>query len=328
MPFSLDTIICYFPDAVQQLIREPHVTDIMIMGDRIFVEERGEKRQIPARIDAFDLRTVINYIAVQCEDTINEQSPILDGRLPDGSRVNAVIQPVAANGDTLTIRKFGGWFSIEQLIASGTIPNTVVEHLKSATDEGGNIVLSGATGSGKTTMLNAVISMVPADQRLIVIEKPAELRIEHECVVRWSPRKAQTEGQRPITWSDLIEAALRSNPDRIILGEIRDHAAYDLIQALNTGHGGSMSTTHANSCQDALERLSDMALSARTNLNQEFIRRSVARSINYVVQVKKEYGHRHVTEMVKVVGYANDSFQVERLYTKGVKEAKAAYAYS
>jgi len=262
---------------------------------------------------------------VQCEDAINEQSPILDGRLPDGSRVNAVIQPIAFGGDTLTIRKFGGWFSIEELIACGTVPQVVVDYLRTAIDEGGNIVLSGATGSGKTTVLNGLISLVPADQRLIVIEKPAELQIKHECVVRWTPRKGQREGDRTITWSDLIEAALRSNPDRIILGEIRDQAAYDLIQALNTGHGGSMSTTHANSCQDALERLSDMALSARSNLNQEFIRRSVARSINYVVQVKKEQGHRQVTEMVKITGYAQDSFQVERLYMKG---AKAAYAYS
>ena len=325
MPFSLDTIIHYFPAAVQRLVHDPHVTDLMIMGDRIFVEERGQKRRVNASIDAFDLRTIINYIAVQCEDTINEQSPILDARLPDGSRVNAVIQPVAFGGDTLTIRKFGGWFSVDQLIACGTLPEVVVDYLRIAANEGGNIVLSGPTGSGKTTVLNAVISLIPADQRLIVIEKPAELQIQHECVVRWSPRKGQSDGSRAITWSDLIEAALRSNPDRIILGEIRDQAAYDLIQALNTGHGGSMSTTHANSCQDALERLSDMALSARTNLQQDFIRRSVARSIQYVVQVKKEQGQRQVTEMVKSVGYAQGSFQVERLYTKG---AKTAYAYS
>ena len=235
-----------------------------------------------------------------------------------------MIQPVSFGGDTLTIRKFGGWYSADRLVESGTIPEIVFEHLEAAISEEGNVVLSGATGSGKTTILNALIAMVPLDQRLIVIEKPAELQIQHENVARWSPRKGHGE-TRSITWSDLIEASLRSNPDRIILGEIRDQAAYDLIQALNTGHGGSMSTTHANSCHDALERLSDMALSARSNLNQDFIRRSVARSINYLVQVKKDRGQRHITEMVRVTGYADHAFQVETLYMRG---EKAKYAHS
>ncbi len=324
MGISLETIVHYFPEEVQDLVHQPSVTDIMIVGERAFVEERGEKRLVKSKIDAFSLRTAINYIAGECQESINETAPILDGRLPDGSRVNAVIEPVSFGGDTLTIRKFGGWFSAAQLIEFGTIPELVFQHLVTAIQEGGNLVLTGATGSGKTTVLNALIAMVPLDQRLIVIERPPELQIAHENAARWSPRKGHGEA-RPITWSDLIEASLRSNPDRIILGEIRDHAAYDLIQALNTGHGGSMSTTHANSCHDALERLSDMALSARSNLNQEFIRRAVARSINYVVQVKKDKGQRRVTEMVRVTGYSNEAFQVETLYRRG---EKATHAHS
>ena len=314
MGLSLETIIHYLPEGVRHLVYSPSVTDIMVRGKRIFIEENGEKKAVDSEIDAFSLRTLINYIAGECDETVNEAHPILDGRLPDGSRCNAVIAPVSFGGDTLTIRKFGGWRSMDELIIGGSIPEQVATILYKAIEEHGNIVLSGATSSGKTTMLNALLARVPLDEQLVVIERPAELQIQHLNAPRWSPRTGGV-GIPPVTWSDLIEAALRSNPDRIILGEIRDHAAYDLIQALNTGHGGSMSTTHANSCHDALERLSDMALSARSNLTQEFIRRAVARSINYVVQVKKHKGVRRVTEMVRVTGYKGETFTTDPLYS-------------
>jgi pilus assembly protein CpaF len=236
--------------------------------------------------------------------------------LPDGSRVAVVGAPASINGPTLTIRKFNRWFTSEELIASCTMPRHVRDKVVSFMAEKRNGLISGGTGSGKTTLMKAFIDHIPMHERLCVIEQPAELKVTHPNAMRWEAVEA-IPGQVAITPSDLLAAAMRHRPDRIILGEIRNECGYDLLQAMNTGHGGTLSTIHAKSAWDALNRLSNLALSARANLNHSFIRSETAEAIDFVLYCERDAaGKRRVRELIKVKGYihAENAFDTEDLY--------------
>jgi pilus assembly protein CpaF len=244
------------------------------------------------------------------------QNPILNTRLPDGSRVAVVDPPSSINGPTLTVRKFNRWFTSDELVASGSLPANVRDTVVELIGERKNGIIAGGTGSGKTTLMKALLDHVPMQERLIVIEQPAELKIAHPNAVRWEA-VAAIPGQVAVTPSQLVAAALRHRPDRIIMGEIRDECGYDLLQAMNTGHGGTLSTLHADSALDALDRLADMALSARTNLNQQFIRSQTGKAVDYVLYCERSStGRRRVRELITVKGYshADQSFETEEIY--------------
>jgi pilus assembly protein CpaF len=236
--------------------------------------------------------------------------------LPDGSRVAVVGSPSSINGPTFTVRKFNRWFTSEELIASGSLPEEIRDAVVGFIAERKNGIISGGTGSGKTTLMKALLDHVPLQERLIVIEQPAELKITHPNAVRWEAVEA-IPGQVAVTPSQLVAAALRHRPDRIIMGEIRDECGYDLLQAMNTGHGGTLSTIHAKSAWDALNRLSDLALSARPNLNHSFIRSETAEAIDFVLYCERDpAGRRRVRELIAVKGYshADQSFETEDIY--------------
>jgi len=224
--------------------------------------------------------------------------------------------PSSINGPTLTIRKFNRWYTSDELIAAGSLPKSVRDKVVGFINERKNGMISGGTSSGKTTLMKALLDHVPQHERLVVIEQPAELKVDHSNAVRWEAVEA-IPGQVAITPSQLLAAALRHRPDRIIMGEIRDECGYDLLQAMNTGHGGTLSTIHAKSAWDALNRLSDLALSARANLNHAFIRSETAEAIDFVLYCERDHtGRRRVRELITVTGYthADQSFQTEDIY--------------
>jgi pilus assembly protein CpaF len=224
--------------------------------------------------------------------------------------------PSSINGPTLTIRKFNRWYTSDELIAAGSLPEPVRDKVIGFINERKNGIISGGTSSGKTTLMKALLDHVPQHERLVVIEQPAELKVNHANAVRWEAVEA-IPGQVGITPSQLLAAALRHRPDRIIMGEIRDECGYDLLQAMNTGHGGTLSTIHAKSAWDALNRLSDLALSARANLNHAFIRSETAEAIDFVLYCERDAtGRRRVRELITVNGYthADQSFQTEDIY--------------
>jgi len=224
--------------------------------------------------------------------------------------------PSSLSGPTFTVRKFNRWFTSDELIASGSLPELIRDTVVRLIGERKNGLISGGTGSGKTTLMKALLDHIPLHERLIVIEQPAELKIAHPNAVRWEAVEA-IPGQVAVTASQLVAAALRHRPDRIIMGEIRDECGYDLLQAMNTGHGGTLSTIHAKSAWDALNRLSDLALSARPNLNHAFIRSETAEAIDFVLYCERDHtGRRRVRELITVSGYSHEeqSFQTQEVY--------------
>jgi pilus assembly protein CpaF len=262
------------------------------------------------------LQAAIERVARILGQDLTTQNPILNTRLPDGSRVAVVGAPSSINGPTLTIRKFNRWYTSDELIAAGSLPKSVRDKVVGFINERKNGMISGGTSSGKTTLMKALLDHVPQHERLVVIEQPAELKVDHSNAVRWEAVEA-IPGQVAITPSQLLAAALRHRPDRIIMGEIRDECGYDLLQAMNTGHGGTLSTIHAKSAWDALNRLSDLALSARANLNHAFIRSETAEAIDFVLYCERDHtGRRRVRELITVTGYthADQSFQTEDIY--------------
>jgi pilus assembly protein CpaF len=265
---------------------------------------------------AEQLNAAIEQIARVLGKDITEQDPILDTRLPNGSRVAAVYPPCSPGGATVTIRKFNHWFTSDQLVAMGSLPSLVRDIIIAAILDRRNVLISGGTGSGKTTMLNALLAHIPPNDRLVVIEKPMELEIKNQNAVRWEAVDA-LPGRSAKTVAHLVAASLRHRPDRIIVGEVRDESAYDMLQAMNTGHSGSVTTTHADNALLALHRISDLALSAHPNLDHGFVRSQTADAIHYVLQVSRyQSGSRGVTELVRVRGYdsRNHAFAIEHLY--------------
>lgn len=329
---SFELILPFFPKPIQELIADEGVSDLCINGDRgVFVERNGAMHQIHGLgMQRDHLNAAIEQIARVLGRDITEQDPLQDLRLPDGSRVAAVYQPCSPNGATVTIRKFNRWFTTDELVQMGTLPEPVRDAVISAILDRRNVLISGGTGSGKSTMLNAFVSHIPKAERLIVIEKPLELQIDHENAVRWEAID-ELPGRPAVTVAHLVTAALRHRPDRIIIGEVRDHSAHDMLQAMNTGHSGSMTTTHADSALLALNRIADLALSAHSNLDHGFVRSQIADALHYVLQIcRQRDGMRRVTELVKVHGYdsAHHVFEVERLYSQeneGALRVKGGY---
>jgi pilus assembly protein CpaF len=315
---SFELILPFFPQSLQDLILDTTVADLCINGTTgVFVERDGVMARAQAvSIGEEQLSAAIQQIARVLGKDITEQDPILDTRLPNGSRVAALYKPCSPNGVTVTIRKFNRWFTTAELTAMGSLPESVCDTVIPAILNRRNVLISGGTGSGKSTMLNAFVAHIPPTDRLVVIEKPMELSIRNPNTVRWEALDP-LPGRPEVTVAQLVAAALRHRPDRIIVGEVRDHSAYDMLQAMNTGHSGSMTTTHADSATFALSRISALALSAHPNLDHTFVRSQTADAIHYVVQVNRQQdGRRRVTELVKVLDYDStaNTFHVEHLY--------------
>lgn len=316
---SYELILPFFPEELRALLLDPSISDLMMNGTTgVFADRGGSIERIALSMPYTNdrLQAAIERVARVLGQDLTSQNPILNTRLPDGSRVAVVGPPSSIHGATLTIRKFNRWYSSDELVASGTMTQEVRGAVIRFIHERRNGIISGGTGSGKTTLMKALLDHVPADERLIVIEQPAELKIAHPNAVRWEAVDA-IPGQVAITTSQLVAAALRHRPDRIIMGEIRDECGYDLLQAMNTGHGGTLSTLHADSALDALDRLADMALSARTNLNQAFVRSQTGKAVDFVLHCERDAGgRRQVRELLTVSGYEHESqcFETEVVY--------------
>ena len=315
---SFDLILPFFPEPLQDLILDSTIADLCINGTAgVFVERDGVMgRAEGVSIGEEQLAAAIQQIARVLGKDITEQDPILDTRLPNGSRVAALYKPCSPSGVTVTIRKFNHWFTTSELTAMGTLPESVREAVLAAILNRRNVLISGGTGSGKSTMLNSFVAHIPPRDRLVVIEKPMELDITNPNAVRWEAVDP-LPGRPEITVAQLVAASLRHRPDRIIVGEVRDHSAYDMLQAMNTGHSGSMTTTHADSATCALHRISALALSAHPNLDHAFVRSQTADAFHFVLQISRQHdGRRRVTELVHVLDYDShdNTFQVEHLY--------------
>ncbi|MGB6130475.1 MAG: ATPase, T2SS/T4P/T4SS family [Acidobacteriaceae bacterium] len=316
---SFDLILPFFPEELRALLLDPSISDLMINGTSgVYADRGGNIEKIALRTPYTNerLQAAIERVARILGQDLTSQNPVLNTRLPDGSRVAVVGAPSSISGPTFTVRKFNRWFTSDELIESGSLPASVRDAVVRFIGERKNGMISGGTGSGKTTLMKALLDHIPLHERLIVIEQPAELKIAHPNAVRWEAVEA-IPGQAAVTSSQLVAAALRHRPDRIIMGEIRDGCGYDLLQAMNTGHGGTLSTIHAKSAWDALNRMSDLALSARPNLNHSFIRSETAEAIDFVLYCERDpAGLRRVRELITVSGYNHEdqSFETQEVY--------------
>jgi pilus assembly protein CpaF len=312
----LDEILGHGP--VEPLLRDPDITEIMVNGpDQIFVERFGRIHLVDATfVDEHHLRRVIDRIVSRVGRRVDESSPMVDARLPDGSRVNAVLPPVALGGSMLTIRKFAREaFTVSDLIGFGTFTPEVAEFLYACVRGRLDIVISGGTGSGKTTTLNVLSGFLPPDERIITIEDAAELQLRQNHVLRLESRPANIEGSGEITVRDLVRNALRMRPDRIVIGEVRDGAALDMLQAMNTGHNGSLTTVHANSPRDSIARLETMGLMAGLDLPVRAIREQIASAIDLIVhQSRLRDGTRRVTQVTEVLGMEGEVVSMQDLF--------------
>jgi pilus assembly protein CpaF len=317
---SFDLILPFFPPELRTLLLDATISDLMINGvSGVYADRAGvvERIELAEPYTTERLQVAIERVARTLGQDLTTQNPILNTRLPDGSRVAVVGAPASLGGPTLTIRKFNRWYSSDELIASGSMPVAVRDSVIEMILEKKNGIICGGTGSGKTTLMKAFLDHVPLTDRLIIIEQPAELKVNHPNAVRWEVVDP-IPGQSAVKTSALIAAALRHRPDRIIMGEIRDESGYDLLQAMNTGHGGTLSTLHASSAVDALSRLSNLALSARSNLNHSFLRSETAAAIGFVLYCERAHtGRRRVRELIAVDGYEHDTqtFTTQQLYT-------------
>ncbi|MGA8044991.1 MAG: CpaF family protein [Dermatophilaceae bacterium] len=312
-----DEILGHGP--LEPLLRDTEITEIMVNGpDSIYIERQGKIHPVEARFtNEAHLRRVIDKIVGRIGRRIDEASPLVDARLPDGSRVNAVIAPVALDGAMLTIRKFSADpFTDRDLIAFGTFSPGVRDFLRACVIGRRNIVISGGTGSGKTTTLNVLSSYLPEDERIITIEDAAELQLHQDHVVRLESRPSNIEGRGEISIRDLVRNALRMRPDRIVVGEVRDGAALDMLQAMNTGHDGSITTVHANSPRDSLARLETMVLMAGVELPVRAIREQVVGALDLIVQeARLKDGSRRLVQITEVVGMEGDVVTLQDLFT-------------
>ncbi|MCK8114730.1 CpaF family protein [Anaerosoma tenue] len=323
----LDNILGYGP--IQSLIDDPTITEVMVNNpDSIYIERGGRIHETQRRfLDERHLLRIIDKIVSQVGRRIDEASPMVDARLPDGSRVNAIIAPLAVNGPMLTIRKFSREpFTIEDLIGFGTMSESLAEFLEACVRGRLNVLISGGTGTGKTTLLNVVSQYVPGDERIITVEDAAELQLHQEHVLRLESRPPNIEGTGQVTIRDLVRNTLRMRPDRIIVGEVRGGEALDMLQAMNTGHDGSLSTVHANSPRDALSRIETMVLMAGYDLPVRAIREQAASAFDLLVHLARlRDGSRRVVKVAEVEGMEGDTIVLQDIfyfdYSMGVDEA-------
>lgn len=291
---------------LEPLLADPDITEIMAVGHaKVYIERNGLIEEVPVHFESEDhLRRIIDRIVAPLGRRIDESSPLVDARLPDGSRVNAVIPPIALDGSALTIRKFAKVpLTVQNIIDYGSTTIEQMEFLRACVSSGFNIIVSGGTGSGKTTLLNILSGFVPANERIVTIENAAELQLRQDHVVRLESRPPNIEGKGEITIRDLVINSLRMRPDRIIVGEVRGGEALDLMQAMNTGHDGSMSTLHSNSPRDTIARLETMCLMAGMDLPVRAVREQIASAIHLIChQDRMRDGSRKITRIAEVQG--------------------------
>jgi pilus assembly protein CpaF len=306
---------------IEHLIRDDSISEIMVNGStHVFIERAGVLQEVPdIALSEKSLMVAVKNIARRLGDDISEQKPILDSRLPDGSRVAAVISPCSIHGVTLTIRKFNGrHYTVADLVKAGSLDEALAHQLKEYVELRRNILISGGTGCGKTTMLNALGRFIPDEDRVLLIEDTSEIQLEKPNLVRFEARQAQTT-LPAVTIRDLLKASLRHRPDRIILGEIRGGEAFDLLQLLNTGHSGTLSTVHASSAQQAISRFTSCVLQSGVELPYRAIKTNIGDSLNVIIQLERRPGRRFVTEVLEINGYSSeaDHYNVRQVFAAG-----------
>jgi pilus assembly protein CpaF len=312
----MDELIGFGP--IQQLLDDPQVTEVMVNGAKnVYVEKNGklEKTTIVFDDDIQVLR-VIDRIILPLGRRIDSDSPTVDARLPDGSRVNAIIPPVAIDGPSITIRKFSKeHLTFDQLIELGTITRNMADFIRACVVAKLNIIISGGTGSGKTTLLNVLSSFIPENERIVTIEDAAELRLQQEHIVRCETKAPNSEGKNAVTIRDLVRNALRMRPDRIVVGEVRGGEALDMLQAMNTGHDGSLTTLHANTPRDTISRLETMCLMAGMDLPIKVLREQIASAIDLVIQqARLRDGTRKIVSITEVSGMEGDTVVMTEIF--------------
>jgi len=298
-----------FLKPIEHLILDDSISEVMVNGpDCVFVERKGLLQQVSGvSLGEKALMVAVKNIARRLGNDISEAKPILDSRLPDGSRVAAVIPPCSLGGVTLTIRKFSTrHFEMQDLIAAGTLDQPLANRLEDYVLGRKNVLISGGTGSGKTTFLNALGRFIPEDERILLIEDTAEIRMAHANLVRFEARQAHN-GLAAVAIRDLLKASLRHRPDRILLGEIRGGEAFDLLQLLNTGHSGTLSTIHASSAKQGLARFTSCVLQSGIELPYRAIKTNIGDSLDVVVHVERRPGRRFVAEVLEVTSYDPDA---------------------
>jgi pilus assembly protein CpaF len=302
-------VILPFLKPIEHLILDDSISEVMVNGpDSVFIEKQGFLQQVPGvSLGERSLMVAVKNIARRLGDDISESKPILDSRLPDGSRVAAVIPPCSLGGVTLTIRKFNArHFEMQDLIQAGTLDQSLANRLEDCVLSRKNILISGGTGSGKSTTLGILAKFIPDDERILLIEDTAEIQLIHTNLVRFEARREQN-GVPAVAIRDLLKAALRHRPDRIILGEVRGAEAFDLLQLLNTGHSGTLSTIHANSAKQGLARFTSCVLQSGIDLPYLAIKANIGDSLNVVIHVERRPGRRFISEVLEINSYNPDA---------------------
>ncbi|WP_230404672.1 CpaF family protein [Nitratidesulfovibrio sp. HK-II] len=304
---------------LEPLLRDPTVNDILVNNYRmVYVERRGKLIRVNTRfLDDDHLRKIIDRIVARIGRRVDEASPMVDARLADGSRVNAIIPPLALDGPSLSIRRFSkDPLELEDLIRFGALTPEMGEVLRGIVKARLNIIVSGGTGSGKTTMLNCLSRFVPHDERIVTIEDAAELQLKQDHVVRLETRPANIEGHGQVTARDLVKNCLRMRPDRIIVGEVRSGEVLDMLQAMNTGHDGSLTTIHANTPRDCLMRLETMVAMAGLNIGTLSLKRYIASAVDVIIQVSRlSDGSRKMTSLSEITGMEGDAITMQDIFT-------------
>jgi len=312
-----DEVLGYGP--LEPFLKDPDVSDILVNTyNRLYVERFGKLEGTEARFKDDDhLRKIIDKIVSAMGRRIDESSPMVDARLPDGSRVNAIIPPLAVDGPMLSIRRFAvNPLELDDLIGYQTLPPQLEIILRGVVRARLNVLISGGTGSGKTTLLNVLSRFIPEDERIVTIEDAAELQLKQEHLVRLETRPPNIEGKGEVVQRDLVRNSLRMRPDRIIVGEVRGQEAFDMLQAMNTGHDGSLTTIHANSARDALLRLETMVAMANLDIPSQFLRRYIASALNVIIQVARlADGRRKIVSLQEITGMEGDVITMQEIFS-------------